>query len=156
MTSIGGKISVPHMLPHSASAFAPVVLSEGLHAGLRKDNITVTTVVPYLMRTGSPRQITVKGNHDAEYAWFKTLSFMPLIVQDAGTAANKIVHAAKYNQPYASPGWMNLTLAIMNDFLPAMKAGGKRGKKGYGSESKLSQNFITAGDEKLVARYNER
>ena len=45
-------------------------LSEGLRAELRKDGIVVTTVVPGLMRTGSPRQAEVKGQVRKELGWF--------------------------------------------------------------------------------------
>src|ERR1044071_1114357 len=37
ITSIGGKISVPHLLPYSASKFALVGFSEGLRAESKKD-----------------------------------------------------------------------------------------------------------------------
>jgi short-subunit dehydrogenase len=87
ITSIGGKIAVPHMLPYSTSKFALVGFSEGLRTELKKHNILVTTIVPYLMRTGSARNITVKGNHEAEYAWFKTLATSPFIAQNAELAA---------------------------------------------------------------------
>lgn len=60
VTSIGGRVSVPHLLPYCVSKFAAVAYSEGLHAELARENVTVTTVVPGLMRTGSPRN-----------AWFK-------------------------------------------------------------------------------------
>src|SRR5438105_1031989 len=46
ITSVGGKISVPHLLPYSVSKFALVGFSEGLHAELAKEGIRVTTVVP--------------------------------------------------------------------------------------------------------------
>ncbi len=52
ITSIGGKIAVPHLSPYSTSKFALVGYSEGLRAELLKDNIQVTTVVPGLIRTG--------------------------------------------------------------------------------------------------------
>jgi short-subunit dehydrogenase len=52
ISSIGGKISVPHLLPYVASKFALTGLSEGLHAELRHKGIRVTTVCPGLMRTG--------------------------------------------------------------------------------------------------------
>ncbi len=55
ISSIGGKVSVPHLVPYSASKFALVGLSKGLRAELMKDGIKVTTVCPGLMRTGSPR-----------------------------------------------------------------------------------------------------
>ncbi len=63
ISSIGGKISVPHLVPYSASKFALVGLSKGLRAELLKDGIVVTTVCPGLMRTGSPRNADFKGRH---------------------------------------------------------------------------------------------
>ena len=65
ITSIGGKVSVPHLLPYSASKFAFVGLSEGLRAELAKDGVVVTTICPGLMRTGSPRNAMFKGQHRA-------------------------------------------------------------------------------------------
>jgi NAD(P)-dependent dehydrogenase (short-subunit alcohol dehydrogenase family) len=70
ITSIGGKLAVPHLLPYSVSKFALVGFSEGLRAELAKDGIAVTTVVPGLMRTGSVVQAMFKGQHEQEYAWF--------------------------------------------------------------------------------------
>ena len=52
ISSIGGRIAVPHLLPYSASKFALVGLSDGLRIELARDNIIVTTVCPGLMRTG--------------------------------------------------------------------------------------------------------
>src|SRR5437870_4681425 len=62
ITSIGGKISVPHMLPYSGAKFASVGFSEGLHAEVAKDGVVVTTVVPGVMRTGSYRHARFKGD----------------------------------------------------------------------------------------------
>ncbi|MEJ7710408.1 MAG: SDR family oxidoreductase [Pyrinomonadaceae bacterium] len=70
ISSIGGKIAVPHLVPYSASKFALVGLSTGLRTELAKDKIVVTTVSPGLIRTGSPRNATFKGKHREEYAWF--------------------------------------------------------------------------------------
>jgi short-subunit dehydrogenase len=53
-TSIGGKLSVPHLLPYSTAKFAAVGFPEGLRTELGRGPVTVTTVVPGLMRTGSP------------------------------------------------------------------------------------------------------
>src|SRR5207248_11163142 len=87
ITSIGGKVSLPHLVPYSASKFALVGLSEGLHAELAKDGITVTTVCPGLMRTGSPRHALFKGQHQAEYAWFKISDSLPIVTISAEKAA---------------------------------------------------------------------
>jgi NAD(P)-dependent dehydrogenase (short-subunit alcohol dehydrogenase family) len=53
IASIGGKLSVPRLLPYSTAKFAAVGFSEGLRAELGRGPVTVTTVVPGLMRTGS-------------------------------------------------------------------------------------------------------
>src|SRR5215211_785939 len=53
ITSIGGKLAVPHLLPYASAKFAAVGFSEGLRAELGREGIVVTTVVPGLMRTGS-------------------------------------------------------------------------------------------------------
>src|SRR5205085_1734915 len=93
ITSIGGKISVPHLVPYSASKFALVGLSEGLRAELMKDGVVVTTICPGLMRTGSPRNATFKGRHRAEYTWFSISDALPLTSISATRAARRIVKA---------------------------------------------------------------
>ena len=151
VTSIGGKIAVPHLLPYTASKFALVGLSEGMNAELKKDNILVTTVVPNLMRTGSPRNVTVKGDHEAEYAWFKLADSSAFLSQSAETAAAEIIKAIEQGESEAilsatakvatilqgfAPGWMNLLMGIANKLLlPDTVAGGGVRKKGHESES---------------------
>ena len=78
ITSIGGKISVPHLLPYSCAKFAAVGFSEGLHAELAREGITVTTVVPGLMRTGSHRNAFFKGDQATEYNMFALSATSPL------------------------------------------------------------------------------
>src|SRR5437588_593176 len=46
ITSMGGRMAVPHMLPYNCAKFAAVGFSEGLHAEVKKDGIIVTTVAP--------------------------------------------------------------------------------------------------------------
>src|SRR5437763_6066124 len=41
ITSIGGKVSVPHLVPYSCAKFAAVALSEGLRAELASTGIRV-------------------------------------------------------------------------------------------------------------------
>jgi NAD(P)-dependent dehydrogenase (short-subunit alcohol dehydrogenase family) len=70
ISSIGGRTSVPHLLPYSASKFALTGLSDGLRAELARDQIVVTTVCPGLMRIGSPVNAVFKGQRAEEYSWF--------------------------------------------------------------------------------------
>ncbi len=91
VTSIGGIVSVPHLLPYSTAKFGAVGFSQGLRAELAGTGISVTTIVPGLMRTGSHLRARFTGNHAAEYAWFATGASMPLVAMDADRAAARIV-----------------------------------------------------------------
>jgi short-subunit dehydrogenase len=96
VSSIGGRIAVPHLVPYSASKFALVGLSDGLRAELLREGIVVTTVCPGLMRTGSPLNASFKGRQREEYAWFAVSDSMPLLTVDARRAARKIISACRH------------------------------------------------------------
>ncbi|MFL1429475.1 MULTISPECIES: SDR family NAD(P)-dependent oxidoreductase, partial [unclassified Nocardiopsis] len=94
ITSVGGRLSVPHLLPYSCAKFAEVALSEGLGAEVARRGVRVTTVVPGLMRTGSHRAAVFTGNAEREYTWFALGAGLPLVSTDAGRAARRIVEAS--------------------------------------------------------------
>jgi NAD(P)-dependent dehydrogenase (short-subunit alcohol dehydrogenase family) len=95
IASIGGKFAVPHMLPYSASKFALVGFSEGLHAELRHKGIRVTTVCPGLMRTGGEEHAHFAGDVEAEKKWFNLAAKTPGIATTARHAANRIYSAVQ-------------------------------------------------------------
>ena len=95
VTSIGGKLSVPHLLPYSTAKFAAVGFSEGLRAELGRGPVTVTTVVPGLMRTGSHLHARFIGQADKEFTWFSLGASLPLISMDAERAADQIIGAVR-------------------------------------------------------------
>ncbi len=95
ITSIGGKVSVPHLLPYSTAKFAAVGFSEGLRAELGRTPVTVTTVVPGLMRTGSHLQARFTGQAEKEFTWFGLGASAPLVSMDAERAARQIVEAVR-------------------------------------------------------------
>ena len=95
ITSIGGKLSVPHLLPYSTAKFAAVGFSEGLRAELGRGPVTVTTVVPGLMRTGSHLQARFTGQAGKEFTWFALGASLPLISMDAERAARQIIGAVR-------------------------------------------------------------
>jgi short-subunit dehydrogenase len=99
ITSIGGKVSVPHLLPYSTAKFAAVGFSEGLRAELGRGPVTVTTVVPGLMRTGSHVQARFTGQAGKEYTWFALGASLPLISMDAERAARQIIQAVRRRRP---------------------------------------------------------
>src|SRR6476620_2220643 len=89
VSSIGGRLAVPHLAPYCASKFALTGLSDAVRAELAPHGIRVTTVAPGLMRTGSPINAQFKGRHESEYAWFKVSSSIPGLTIAADRAATK-------------------------------------------------------------------
>ena len=98
IASIGGKLSVPHLLPYSTAKFAAVGFSEGLRAELGRGPVTVTTVVPGLMRTGSHLQARFTGQAGKEFTWFALGASLPLISMDAERAARQIIGAVRHRR----------------------------------------------------------
>lgn len=170
ITSIGGKIAVPHLLPYTVSKFAAVGLSEGMHAELKKYNIIVTTVIPNLMRTGSPLNADFKGDYRKEYAWFKHADSNPVLSQDPDKTADRIIEALEYGESELTltltgkiatfvkglaPSWVNLLMGIANKLLPEAVTGDRESVKGWAAESDLSQGPISRMTDKAAARNNE-
>lgn len=170
ISSIGGKISVPHLLPYSASKFALVGLSEGLRAELQKDGVVVTTVCPGLMRTGSPRNASFKGQHREEYAWFSISDALPVTSMNAERAASQIVEACRRGDAEVVlslqaqlavkfhalfPGLTADILGIINRLLPAPGGIGRGQVKGKESESAASPSLLTALSDMAAQRNNE-
>ncbi len=91
IASIGGKIPVPHMSSYCAAKFALAGLSATMHAELGAQGVTVTTVFPGLMRTGSVIQAVVKGDHEKEFAWFAAGDSVPVMSVSAKYAARRIL-----------------------------------------------------------------
>ncbi len=170
IASIGGKISVPHLLPYSASKFALVGLSEGLRAELKQEGIYVTTICPGLMRTGSPRNATFKGQHRAEYAWFSISDALPFLSMSAESAARRIVTACEQGEAEVilsvpaklaatmhglCPGFTADLLGMINSFLPAPGGIGTAAAKGKESESALSPSWMTTLNEQAALENNQ-
>ena len=170
ITSIGGKISVPHLLPYCGSKFALVGLSEGLRSELAKDGIVVTTVCPGLMRTGSPRNALFKGKHRAEYAWFSISDSIPGASMSAERAARQIIRAccqgkaevilslpalAAAKAHGVAPGLVADVLGMVNRLLPRAGGIGTNSARGHQSQSGWSPSILTRLSERAAQRNNE-
>lgn len=168
IASVGGKVSVPHLVPYSASKFALVGLSDGLRAELRQDGILVTTVCPGLMRTGSPRNAYFKGNHEAEYAWFSTGDSLPLASMGAEQAARRILDACRRGDAEAllgvpvklasvgralAPGLTATLTAWANRLMP--QDSNPERYTGSQSETPLTRSWLTELTRRAAERNNE-
>ncbi len=119
ITSIGGAVSVPHVLPYSSAKFAALGFSEGLRAELAQEGIGVTTIVPGLMRTGSPENASFKGEREREYLWFAGGDAQPLTAMSADRAALRIVHAIEQGEGHVTLGWQAKVLRVAHGVFPA-------------------------------------
>jgi NAD(P)-dependent dehydrogenase (short-subunit alcohol dehydrogenase family) len=170
VASIGGKVSVPHLLPYCASKFALVGFSEGLRAELAKDGIRVTTVIPGLMRTGSPRNAFFKSQFQSEYAWFKISDSLPLVSMSAQRAARRIVSACRHGDAEVVlglpaqaavlfhglfPGLTSDLLGLVNRTLPGPGGALSARVRGEDAETPLSESFLTVLTARAERAYNE-
>lgn len=170
ISSIGGKVAVPHLLPYTASKFALTGLSEGLRAELRQKNILITTVCPGLMRTGSARNAMIKGRYQREFAWFSISSSLPLLSTSVERAATKIIEGCRRGRPRVvigantrlalllneiAPGATAKLSAIANRLLPAPDSGTGEFKMGYESHSKWSPSWLTQLNDQAAWKNNE-
>ena len=170
ITSIGGKIPVAHLLPYSASKFALAGFSKGIRAPLAKENIFVTTVFPGLMRTGSPRHAQLRGDHEAEYAWFSIADSLPGLTTSATRAARQIVDACRRGDAELIMPFQYRIAAIAHTLFPELAADlltlaeralpSSAGEDdalrfGWESTSSLSPSLLTRLGDRAAQRNNE-
>jgi NAD(P)-dependent dehydrogenase (short-subunit alcohol dehydrogenase family) len=98
ISSIGGALPVPHLLPYTASKFAAAGFSQGMAAESARYGIRVTTVFPGVMRTGSHGNALVKGQRVEEGGWFSLAASLPVTSSSAARAARKILRASALGQ----------------------------------------------------------
>jgi short-subunit dehydrogenase len=125
ITSIGAAVSVPHLLPYSVSKFGALGFSLGLEAELAPRGISVTSVLPGLMRTGSAIHARFRGDAKREFAWFSASAGFPLLSISPEHAAKEIVSATLRRKRFVVLGapakalrvahalFPNLTLAVL-------------------------------------------
>lgn len=171
ISSIGGKIPVPHLAPYCASKFALVGLSSSMQTELYKEGIYVTTVCPGLMRTGSHINAKFKGQNEKEFAWFSISNALPVSSVSAEHAAREIVEACRRGEaekiisPQAAlaiklnglfPELVSTIAGLVNQLiLPAPGGIGEKLATGLESTSFVSPSFLTSKLDKASARNNE-
>jgi NAD(P)-dependent dehydrogenase (short-subunit alcohol dehydrogenase family) len=164
IASIGGVLSVPHLLPYSISKFALVGLSLGLQAELAAEGIRVSTIIPGLMRTGSAHNALFKGDGPKEYAWFALLDGIPGLSMDSTRAARRIVRAIARGEPHVvlglpaklamiAPGLLARVLSLVSRLLPRNVF--RRARPGVRIEPGRVARLATALNRGAALRNNE-
>jgi NAD(P)-dependent dehydrogenase (short-subunit alcohol dehydrogenase family) len=168
VTSIGGKVSVPYLLPYNAAKFAAVGFSEGLRTELAGKGVLVTTVVPGLMRTGSYVAALFKGRRETLYNLFTPMSALPMSAMSGRRAATKIVAAVTRGDPEliltlhanlavrlngVAPATTQRLLSVIARLLP--QGGTVEPLPGKDIHSALDESLLTALGRKARAELNQ-
>lgn len=170
IASIGGKIAVPHLAPYCASKFALAGLSSAMQTELAAEGISVTTVYPGLMRTGSHINASFKGQHRKEFALFSLVNGLPVTSTSAENAARQIADAtargdaelvispqAKISAKFSAlfPNITSRILSATNRLLPANGGIDRSYATGLESQSSISPSVLTSLVDAASYRNNE-
>jgi NAD(P)-dependent dehydrogenase (short-subunit alcohol dehydrogenase family) len=170
VSSIGGKLGIPHLVPYCVSKFAVAGLAHGLRAELAREGVKVTAVFPGLMRTGSPRHASFKGRHRAEYAWFSISDSLPVLSVNAERAAHRILEACRRGDAELvfplpariavllqalAPGVTAAALDLVNRALPDHPGGPTAAWSGEASHSAFSPSVLTRLGDAAERAYNQ-
>lgn len=170
ISSIGGLISVPHLVPYCASKHALVGLSRGMRSELIKYGILTTTVCPTLMRTGSHVNAEFKGQHRIEYALFSIMDALPFTSINSVKAAQQIVEACRMGDANLiisfpaklaaaiealAPNMVDDLFSMVDMVLPGAGDGDTRSVKGKDSQSAFSPSILTKLADDASIRNNE-
>jgi NAD(P)-dependent dehydrogenase (short-subunit alcohol dehydrogenase family) len=156
ISSIGGRMAVPHLAPYCASKFALAGLSDAVR----------TELAQY-----GPRNADVKGQHEAEYAWFAISDSLPGLTASAENSARQIIDACRYGDPdltitvparlaiainHLAPSAVARAMIVANRFLPGPNGvNGDQGKRGGESTSKWAPSTATVLTDKAAVMNNE-
>jgi len=170
IVSIGGKVAVPHLAPYCASKFALSGMSKAFGYELAKDGITVTTIYPGLMRTGSHVNALFKGQNEKEFAMFSMMDATPATSINVERAAEQIIDAiatgrselvitvqaklaAKMNELF--PETVSKLMQATSAFLPGEGGIGERLATGLESPSGLVPDIVTSAIDEAAEQNNE-
>jgi short-subunit dehydrogenase len=172
ITSIGGKVSVPHLNAYSCAKAAAVAFCEGLHAEMSPHGVQVTTIAPGLMRTGSHVNAVFKGDHQNEGKWFSAAATLPGITMSAERAARQTVEAVRQGTAVkvlstqadllarangAFPGLIPALMSLIVPLLPGATGDSitaKEGRKLRLDQGRLFRTLTTLGRQ-AGARLNQ-
>jgi hypothetical protein len=122
------------------------------------------------MRTGSPRNATFKGQHEAEYTWFAISDSIPGLSMSAEKAARQIINSCRYGDAEVvlslpaklgvllhgiAPGLTADLNGWVNRLLPREGGIGRQSAPGRESQSSLAPWWLTTLTERAARENNE-
>lgn len=99
ITSIGGKVPIPHQAAYAVGKYAATGWSETLAVELAKEGVLVSTITPPPLKDGAPLHVHFGGDEEAEFQWFTRMLTAPWSATDADRTARAVVDAAMHGDP---------------------------------------------------------
>jgi NAD(P)-dependent dehydrogenase (short-subunit alcohol dehydrogenase family) len=96
ISSIGGKMPVPHLAPYVAGKYAVTGWAQTMAAELAAENILVSIITPPPLRDGAALFGHYYGQAEKEFLWFSALSNMPFTSTTARNVARVVADAARH------------------------------------------------------------
>ncbi len=118
ITSVGGRLPAPHLVPYNCGKAAMIALSEGMGVELDRYGVHVMTVIPGLMRTGSHRNAMFGGRRKDEYAWFSRAALHPMLAINVSGAAKSIADGVLAKRRTLNIGWEAKWGPFLHAFFP--------------------------------------
>lgn len=175
ISSIGGRVALPHLGTYSAAKHASSALSQSFRLELLQHGVLVTTVWPMIMRLGSLYSADIKGQHHREWTLANLFNAFPLTSMSAQRCAQGIIEAcrvglATYN-PSKRAGFLVLfgalcpnVLSELFSLVPVLWPGAKDEGDGHAPTEKrkgkevptpLSPSLLTVLNDEHAPQNNE-
>ena len=126
VTSIAGKLPIPHQAAYVAAKHATTGWSETLALELEHEGITVSTITPPPLRNGAPLHAHYNGQREAEFKWFASALTSPLSAIDAERVADVVVEAIVYGKHERAVSPLSWLAARAHGLAPNLLGSGLR------------------------------
>jgi NAD(P)-dependent dehydrogenase (short-subunit alcohol dehydrogenase family) len=165
VTSIAGKLPIPHQAAYVAAKHALTGWSETLALELERDGITVSTITPPPLRNGAPLHAHYNGQREAEFTWFASALTSPVSAIAAERVANVVVEAIVYGRQERAVSVASWLAARAHGLAPNLVASALRWVAGrmplasdpdVPSPMRLGLEVAGASSDKAVQRLAER
>jgi NAD(P)-dependent dehydrogenase (short-subunit alcohol dehydrogenase family) len=127
VTSLAGKLPIPHQAAYVAAKHAATGWSETLGVELAQEGITVSTITPPPLRNGAPLHAHYNGQREAEFTWFARSLTSPLSAIGAERVVGAVVEAIVYGKLESAVSPLSWLAARAHGAAPNLVQKGLRG-----------------------------
>jgi NAD(P)-dependent dehydrogenase (short-subunit alcohol dehydrogenase family) len=159
ISSIGGKMPVPHLAPYVAGKHAVTGWAHTMAAELAAENIRVSIVAPPPLRDGAALFGHYYGQAEKEFLWFSMMSNVPIMSTTARAVARVVADAAQHGDAERavtafswlvsrahglSPNAMSAIFKVYSRLLPSVSGSGST------TQTRLGHDLVESSEDRKV------